>query len=839
MTFRRHFLKDPGNAEILSVSSVVIIDNAPPSIQLGSGTGTVLVIGEFERGPLKVPTQVTSSGDMLATFGGLGFGELHEGAVARQSGGSEAWNGNGFIATANKRFNELVIQRVDNSAGSVQFQRLACLTGGLGPFAANNGDTAVFELNGGPSTATATLNVTPATILASGGTFGVPGAYEGLTLILEVDDNDGQTITFTDTDDDLVDINARINGKLASDVASDNGGQLQLDSVREGKNARLRIVGGTALALLGLPTAVVPDVWTITVTADTAITTEVRVSRIVNGLATDFDTAPFLGPVGSTTLKRDKLLSDAVTDPPQLSELGVPGFTFAAGLGDTITATGDNNQILTGITALQGGAELTIVNTTPGVALEVFGTGNVGDSQNFSAVEAANIIDPVTNLSSDVTSPDALLRVCNELTPGTGKLRGSSGALLTALGFDTTTVADAANATNVTIPAGTRVQDATATATLWVTMSDIVTETGGGPWDVKVRPWDDIDTAIASGVGDVTVVVDNLADGFSVTNAAAITRLTAPQLDSRYIDAINESRADTEPSKSVNWSVSARTSAAIRVALRDNARAATAEGLSGRKSVVRPRLGVTRAQARADRAVVADERANFVFPGFATAIQEIRAVGSAGGIGFTDDGVIDVGADTFYAAFRSVILPEESAGIDPAGTNFGPFQVVGLEAAYDPNIEGAFKLEVTDYKIFKREGIIAGKAIRPSAVTFVDDVTSVDAVAFPGRTQANRRAFADFINDTLFDIGTPYSKQIITPALRRESKAQTTGFLEELKGVGDPATSRLDSYSVEDTSSATVPKILRYSVKVRMHPTADAIVFSTTIGDTVVITEES
>lgn len=827
--FRRLYLQDPGTATLLNVASVNIIDSAPPSLPLGAGTGTVLVVGEFERGPLEIPTEVTSETDRLSRFGGFGWsiaGNPHAGPVAQQSGGSEAWNGNGFIELANKPFNRLVLCRVDNSAGSVQLTRLACLTGGSGPFAGSNGDQAVFARDGG--TSTATLACATASITASGASY--PVAVGGKTAILTMDDDDPKTVLFTDADVALADIIARINARFAATIASDSGGQLKLDSVRLGSRARIEIVGGTALADLGLPATPTQDLWTLTVDADAAASTVLRVSRFVSGVATDFDTAAVAGPVGSVTAKRDALLT-------ALGNLGVPGATFAAVSTDQITLTGDNNVIFTGFSATAGAADLTIANSTPGVVTIDEGSGNVGDSQSITTAEAAAVLDAAANISSSV-DVDGNLRVCNTATPGTGTLQGQSGALLTAFGFDTTTIADAANATNVTIPAGTRVQDSTSTATVWVTLSDTATGTGGGPITIKVRPFIDDDTAVSSSIGNVTVILDDLPDGFTCSNSSAITRLSASQLDSRYESAIQATLVDTQSANEVNYMISARTSPAIRAKLLSNALTATAAGFAARKVITRPRLGVTRDQAYADVALVRNERVQMVFPGFQTFIPEIRDVGSAGGVGFTDDGVIDVGADSFLAAARSILLPEQNAGERLSDTNFGAIQVVGLETAYDPNTEGATKLFVEDYIQFKAQGLVGTKIDRTAGAFFVDDVTSVDPDDQPGRIAANRRAYADFINDSLFGIALRYAKKIIRPELIRNYEGQIRAFLAELESKSQPARSRHDSSTVQNTTSASVPNLLRHVVRVKMYPTADAIAIETTVGPTVITAQE-
>ncbi len=720
--FRKIYTSDPGFATLLSVAQTAIIDRAPPRLVLGQPSGVACVVGEFEAGPLEAPTEVTTPSERERIYGGLGFtvgGLLSEGPVAQKSGGNEPWNGNGFMACVNKPWGRLVIQRVDNSAGQVELTRLACTTGVAGPYSAANGDQATFLLNG-VTTATATVTHAKASISGTGVVYPLPaGTLTNLTILLAWDDipeEDAQTVTFSETDINVADVIAKANAQLATlpanPIAFDDGGQLGLQSVRSGSGARLQIVGGTALTDLGLPTAVTQDEWTIQVTADTAITTELRVSKTVSGLPADFDTTAFLGPVGSLTLKRDKLLTDTVTDPPQLSELNVPGFTFSGtGAGgvpsvDTIRALGAPNQILTGLTALQGGAELTILNTVPGVALEVFGTGNVFDSEQITTQEAVDIVDAVANLGAAVNA-DGTPRFCNELTPATGSIVGDSGDFLTALGVSTTDVVDANNGPDVTIPAGTRVEDQT-TGTVWVTLVDVQTGSGGGPFECLVRPFTDTDTALPSAIGDVTILLSELDGGFAVTNAATITRLSAAQLDARYIRAIDRTRGRGRPTADVNNIVSARSSAAIRDRIAVNTREATAIGLAGgRRGFTSPRLGAatTRDVALDWAESIRDERVQAPWPGVRTAVEEVRNRGVTGGVGFADDGVVNLRSDTWVAAIRTIIRPEQSAAEDQGNTNFGKWQVAGLEEAYDPEVPGSTELEAEDYVLLKAGGV--------------------------------------------------------------------------------------------------------------------------------------
>jgi hypothetical protein len=250
---------------------------------------------------------------------------------------------------------------------------------------------------------------------------------------------------------------------------------------------------------------------------------------------------------------------------------------------------------------------------------------------------------------------------------------------------------------------------------------------------------------------------------------------------------------------------------------------------------VRPRIGATVTQAQAVANELRDERKQVVFPSIRTAINEIRIVGSAGGVGFTDDGVVDVGADSFLCAYRTIINPEQSAAEVPSSTNYGPLNALGLESAYDPAIQGSTKLGLNDYKLFKREGITALITSRTQGLAWNDDVTnSLDV----GRTAANRRAFADFINDSMFEIAEPYKSKVAKPEFKRALEGAIRGFLRLLLSPLQPNASRIQGFDVEEVTDPAVPNLLRYQTSVTMYATADVIVNQTTVGPTVVTSQE-
>ena len=279
-------------------------------------------------------------------------------------------------------------------------------------------------------------------------------------------------------------------------------------------------------------------------------------------------------------------------------------------------------------------------------------------------------------------------------------------------------------------------------------------------------------------------------------------------------------------------------------ALRQNAIDATLAGLAARKAVVRPPLGTTRAVARGNTGVGVgnvgrDERVVYCFPGFTTQIPEIQEVGATnGGTGFTDDGVIEVGADSYYCGVRSILNPEENAGQDLSDTNVVGINVLTLEDAYNPE-QGGVRLGIEDYQSFKSNGIVAPRFDRTVGAIFQSDVTSVDPALQSSKTTAKRRFFADFIIDTLGEIGVKFVKKLNTPTRNRALQVEINGFLKLLQSPNQPETSRLSEFRVSDD---TTPEQFRagivvLDVKVVMHPAMLSIVFRAEVGTTVVIEE--
>jgi hypothetical protein len=840
--FKRVYNQFPGFNILGNIESVNTIDVPPPASPLGAGVGVTALIGEFEEGPLNTPTRVFGGSDLEANFGGFGFtkdGEPNVLPVAAKSAGADTsnyWDGNGFIALRNKRFAGLVIVRVDNSAGSVTFNRLACVVGSAAPYALTNGDTLTLSVDGAAAV-TATFSGAVAAITGTAGTYPT-GFVGGETLQVSIDGGATQIVTFTAADQTLAQVITRINSSTASTIAFDNGGQLELRSLLQGYSASIEVVGGTALSTFGLPAAPVQQVDTITINSNTGGGDfTLRTTVTVAGVATNFDGTYTAAGGDTTTQVRDNLLN-------ALLALGVPGVTFAAGAGDTIVVTGDVNvPYTTSVQAEPAGGDMTIVNTTAVTLTLVRGTGNVARLDLVSGGEATSIISALAGVTADLTS-DLRLRICATTTPATGSLLVSGvSTAAAALGLTTGTTVFANAGTASTIPAGTRLRD-TANQTLWVTLQDIaVTATNGGPYTARVRPGVDDDTTPTAAAGTVTEILDTLPDGFAVTNASDLSRLTDTQMDTRYLDAIASTIDVSGVPYDINIMYSARTSERIMQAIRSNVLDATASGHRARKGIVSPPLNTSRSDAKGSSGVGVgnvgrEQRISYIFPGLTTFVPEISAKGLAGGPGFTADGVIQTKADGFYASVASILPPEENRGQQLSDTNYGPLNALGLEDAYNKE-QGGIGLTIDDYIDFKANGIVAPRTDRVAGMIFQSDVTSVNPATQPALVDAKRRFFGDFIIDSLSDIGVAYVKKLNTPARRRAFLSTINGFLEQLKSPNQPETSRLEDYRVVDdtTTEQRAQGFQIVSVAVRIFPSMDFIVFRTTVGTTVNVEE--
>lgn len=733
--FIRRFTYDPGLEELLAIEGVVIIDREPSAALTGVGSGLVTLIAEFEDGEFESPTEIASSADFLSNWGGFGFtyngivsnnpcarSRLADGAIT-----PEYWNGNGFIALAKKKFRQLVVVRVDTSVGTIQFRRLAALTGAPDfTFDLEPAQSFVF-FNTAGNTATATFTAAAATVASGVGVY--PTLFAGGETMVVAIDGVETTVVFEAADQSQVQAIARINTAVGFAAAVDSGGGVT------NLNGRIRGTGGSVQI----------------VSIDAAVAAKLN---------------------------------------------------FAA-------------------------------------AAAVTGTGNVA---NVDAVTLAEVSSIVIAAAAAAAAPFVVrvdrdennnLLVSNTSAPLTGTLEVTSCSAV-ALGFVAGQSADAATGVDGTIPAGTRVQNAGGTE--WVTMQSVaVTAANAGPYDVKIRHADD-DTTGALAAPSTIVVLPHavpLLGTFSVTNPLPTTvALTDNQLDVAYGEALDTTKNLSSIVKKTNVIVSARASNSIRTMLRTNAIEASGEGCYGRMAVIRPGLKTTRVAAKSTAAqpgvgAYRSQRVVYAYPGVSVQISQIAAVGTSGGDGFTDNGVVDVGFDMWVASVMSQLPPEENPGQQ---TEFMT-ALLGVEAG-NADVQN---LTIGDYRAFKASGIAAyrdedGVALIQSGVTSVNPSTqsSLKNIA--------RQRMADFITDTLAIRLNTFSKKLASQTRRASVIGEMDAFMAQL--VADE---RIDGYLIDaksgNTTTTLAAGLFRIILKVKTTPSMDVIVIDATVGESVTITQ--
>lgn len=483
------------------------------------------------------------------------------------------------------------------------------------------------------------------------------------------------------------------------------------------------------------------------------------------------------------------------------------------------------------IVSATAGVLPTKINLTVGTTV---GTGNVGSIDQVTFTELKTIVEAAVTGSKLEQLEDLTPRLYNSATPGTGTIQVTGGTA-TDFGFSTT-AATAVTSNAGTIPAGTEVYDTANPTRRYLVMQAVpVTAAVAGPYSVKVRFRTDDGSGVGSAAAAITTLVDLATfDAFAVTNLAATDTVskTEAAIDALYETALEATKNINSDAAEATIEACARQSTAIRAKLLDNSLIASRNGLRGRSCHRRPPLGTDAVVARASSvfgvAFSRSDRAIFNYPGMQVKISEIALRGTAGGTGFTADGLVDVGSDVFAASVRSQLPPEEN----PAQETEFMEAAVGIESAF-----AATALGLEDYKAFKAAGIMAPR-FASGKKFFQSGVNSVD----PTRTNKrniSRRTMADFIQDSMARKADAYSKKPATQARITACRGDFEGFLGALKSESNKSLQRIADYAISEkgnTSAAIAAGIYRYRVVVTLLASLDKIVIDATIGETADVT---
>ncbi|MFW6087401.1 MAG: hypothetical protein ACODAG_09360 [Myxococcota bacterium] len=262
--FIRRYDSPPTREQLLEIEAVNIVDIVPTPPLTGVGSGTVLVVGEWEDGPFaaggdaefldstqgKGPTEVFNTPDYERKFGGFGHkygSDKHRHVCARKRLG-EFFNGNGFLKTKYMKAGRFIFARVDTRVGEVVFNALACISGGKGPFALSDGDTISVTTDQGGAEDSDAISASAATVAGAAGTF--PTEFSGgETIQIGLDGGNSFDVVFSAADQTAADVIARINAAAGFSLASENGGEVDFTSQILGTDSEIELIEVTSGAL--------------------------------------------------------------------------------------------------------------------------------------------------------------------------------------------------------------------------------------------------------------------------------------------------------------------------------------------------------------------------------------------------------------------------------------------------------------------------------------------------------------------------------------------------------------------------------------------------------------
>jgi hypothetical protein len=282
------------SGELLS-SKVVVVEEEPRVRGIPSApTSIAAAVGVTERGPIDTPVLCSSFEEYQARFGGF----TREANVALaamgffENGGAQLWCVRTVHHTDPSNPATATAKRASGYLTSPGGPTPAIVTGTVpAPIVLEDGAKLVVAVGGGADQE-ATIHATPASVAAGG-----PGPFalaDGQTLNLRVDGGAAQRVTFTAADFTSVtaatsaELAAALNAGLVGAKAVVDAGVVHIVSDTAGTSSRLEVLGGTANAALGFPTA--PTLGTGNVSSVRAVTGD-ELKTLIEGAIPDLRVA--------------------------------------------------------------------------------------------------------------------------------------------------------------------------------------------------------------------------------------------------------------------------------------------------------------------------------------------------------------------------------------------------------------------------------------------------------------------------------------------------------------------------------------------------------------------
>ena len=306
-------------------------------------------------------------------------------------------------------------------------------------------------------------------------------------------------------------------------------------------------------------------------------------------------------------------------------------------------------------------------------------------------------------------------------------------------------------------------------------------------------------------------------------------------LDALYQAALPATIGLSYPYSDIDIVCCARTSSAIRAALKAHELFASARG-QGRIAIVREALSqqtLTVALGDSDPGVGAnrDEGTIHTWPGIMTSVPEAVGTPVKTAVGtVTTDGNLDGGSDAWLASIMSNLSPEKNPGQSQPPVPQIMALAIGLQ-------RGAPTLGMDEYIALKSRGICAPIDDPQLGMVFESGVTTS---LNTNETTIRRKRMEYYIGDSLAKIAGPFAKAVKNTSNKDNSTGEVDGFLNGLLSPDFPAQATIAGYSVDDQSGNTkqIASTGAYFILVSVQTlgTMDTIVFGLTVGDNVTIT---
>ncbi len=398
----------------------------------------------------------------------------------------------------------------------------------------------------------------------------------------------------------------------------------------------------------------------------------------------------------------------------------------------------------------------------------------------------------------------------------------------------------AALASNLLIPAGTRVKAST-TSDVYITDQDLTIAAGATTGTVGISPanaatYTDLAAAINTvvdvplGLGSVTL---------SVSNAAATSALN---ISTAYLNAIALLNVtnDGSPASMVNILFSARKDPAaslptsptgpvepIRNALINSAVYFTNNGGGARYAVTSVPRGII-----TDTALLNAKQASQNAYGENCEREFFEALCVKWTCPETQT-IFEITPDCFMASILSQLAPWEN----PAQATPYTAGILGLES----DITTPFA--VNDYVTFEANGINAFIIDKQLGPVFDQGFTGVNSTTYPSLKRISRLRMEDYISLTLALGIAQFGKHLSTPANQDAITSLCVGFLVQLQSPNNPNTSHIAGFSVDPKSFNTVTSLaageFKVGIMVQTYPSLDSISLYVDVGEYVTVTPQN